>query len=107
MYANIISILYISKKLSENFEKGIDIIPRGVYNIVTIKKGSNKMKYINIGTHEQYVEEIVNWLKENNIRVAEPFEIDDLWKVPCMPIGKEQKQMVENYIEYRVINDLF
>ncbi len=64
------------------------------------------MKIINASMRKQFVDEFVKWLNENKIRHYEPFEIDGLWKVPCIPIGKEQKQMFEKYIEYRCINDL-
>ena len=64
------------------------------------------MKWLNAGMREQYVVEFIDWLKQNGIMVGEPFEIYGIWKVPYMPIGREQKEMCEQYIEYCCNNDL-
>lgn len=49
---------------------------------------------------------LVQWMKENNVRVSEPFELSGIWRVMYMPIGHEQKVKCEEYIEYRCNNDL-
>lgn len=64
------------------------------------------MKWLAAGMRKEFVESFVQWMKDNGIRVAEPFQIDDVWKVMYMPIGAEQKQKCEQYIEYRCNNDL-
>ncbi len=64
------------------------------------------MKWLNVGMRKIFVNDFVIWLKENGIRFGEPFEIDGIWKVPYMPIGREQKEKCEQYIEYRCNNDL-
>lgn len=64
------------------------------------------MPIINASMHEQFVDEFIKWLDENDIKHYEPFKIDYLWKVPCIPMGKEQKEKFEKYIEYRCNNDL-
>ena len=64
------------------------------------------MKWLIAGMREEFVEDFVQWMKENGIRVSEPFELSGIWKVMYMPIGKEQKEKCERYIEYRCNNDL-
>ena len=64
------------------------------------------MKWLTAGMQERYVNEFVNWMKEHGVKVSEPFDCDGIWRVPYMPIGKEQKEECEQYIEYRCNNDL-
>lgn len=64
------------------------------------------MKWLICGMKKEFVEDFVNWTKENGVRVAEPFDIDGIWKVMYMPIGSEQKAKCEQYIEYRCNNNL-
>lgn len=64
------------------------------------------MKWLVAGMRKEFCSTFVDWMKENGIRVGEPFECYGIWKVPYMPIGKEQKQKCEQYIEYRCNNDL-
>lgn len=64
------------------------------------------MKRIIVGMKKQFVEEFVRWLDENNIIHYKPFEIDGVWKIPCLPLGKEQKRIFEEYMEFRCYNDL-
>lgn len=55
---------------------------------------------------KEFVESFVQWMKENNARVSEPFELSGIWRVMYMPIGQEQKVKCDKYIEYRCNNDL-
>lgn len=72
-----------------------------------MKEGrGNSVKWLIAGMREEFVEDFVQWMKENGIRVSEPFELSGIWKVMYMPIGKEQKEKCERYIEYRCNNDL-
>lgn len=64
------------------------------------------MNWLVAGMREEFVEDFVCWIKENGIRVSEPFEIDGIWHVQYMPIGSEQKEKYERYIEYRCSNNL-
>lgn len=64
------------------------------------------MKWLTAGMRKQFVDDFVSWMKENGIRVAEPFETYGIWRVMYMPIGREQKEKCEQYIEYRCNNDL-
>lgn len=64
------------------------------------------MNWLIAGMRKEFVESFVQWMKENGIRVSEPFELSGIWKVMYMPIGREQKEKCERYIEYRCNNDL-
>lgn len=65
------------------------------------------MKWLISGMRNQFVENFVQWMKENGIKVAEPFEtLDGIWRVMYMPIGREQKEKCEQYIEYLCNNDM-
>ena len=65
------------------------------------------MKWLVAGMRKQFVDDFVSWMKENGIRVAEPFETcDEIWRVLYMPIGRKQKEKCDQYIEYRCNNDL-
>ena len=65
------------------------------------------MTRIVAGMKKQFVKEFVAWMDENGIKICgEPFESFGIWHVAYMPIGREQKQKCERYIEYRCINDL-
>lgn len=64
------------------------------------------MEWINAGMRKEFVEDFVSWMKEHGIKVGEPFDTYGIWRVPYMPIGREQKAMCEQYIEYRCNNDL-
>lgn len=64
------------------------------------------MKWLVAGMRKEFVEDFVRWMKKNGVRVSEPFELDGIWRVPYMPIGREQKEKCERYIEYRCNNDL-
>lgn len=64
------------------------------------------MKWLTAGMRKEFVESFVQWMKENGIRVSEPFDFDGIWQVMYMPIGQEQKAKCEQYIEYRCNNDL-
>lgn len=64
------------------------------------------MNWLIAGMRQEFVESFVQWMKENGIRVSEPFELSGIWKVMYMPIGREQKEKCERYIEYRCNNDL-
>lgn len=58
------------------------------------------MKWLTVGMRKEFVESFVQWMKENGVRVSEPFELNDIWQVMYMPIGYEQKAKCEQYIEY-------
>lgn len=64
------------------------------------------MKWLMVGIKKEFVESFVQWMKENNVKVSEPFELSGIWRVMYMPIGHEQKVKCEEYIEYRCNNDL-
>ena len=64
------------------------------------------MKWLVAGMRKQFVESFVQWMKENGIRVSEPFDTDGIWRVMYMPIGREQKEKCEQYLEYRCNNDM-
>lgn len=65
------------------------------------------MKILVAGMRKQFVDEFVQWMKENGIMLrGEPFETYGIWRVMYMPIGEEQKIKCEKYIEYRCNNDL-
>lgn len=64
------------------------------------------MKWLTAGMKKEFVESFVRWMKENGVRVSEPFELNDIWQVMYMPIGYEQKAKCEQYIEYRCNNNL-
>lgn len=65
------------------------------------------MKILVASMKKQFVEEFVKWMKTNGIVVrGEPFETSDIWNVMYQPIGREQKEKCEQYIEYRCNNDL-
>lgn len=64
------------------------------------------MIWVMAGMKKEFVEDFVRWMKENNVRVSEPFELSGIWQVMYMPIGHEQKVKCERYIEYRCNNDL-
>lgn len=64
------------------------------------------MKWLIAGMRQEFVASFVQWMKENDIRVAETFELDGIWHVMYMPIGSVQKELCERYIEYRCNNDL-
>lgn len=55
---------------------------------------------------EEFSESFVQWMKENNVRVSEPFELSGIWRVMYMLIGHEHKVKCEEYVEYRCNNDL-
>lgn len=50
------------------------------------------MKWLIAGMRQEFVESFVQWMKENGIRVSEPFELSGIWEVMYMPIGREQKE---------------
>lgn len=64
------------------------------------------MKWLIAGMRKEFVEDFVRWMRDNGIRVSEPFELDGIWRVLYMPIGREQKEKCERYIEYRCNNNL-
>jgi hypothetical protein len=64
------------------------------------------MKRLVAGMKKEFVNEFIEWMKEHGVRVSEPYEFHGIWNVMYMPIGKEQKQQCEQYIEYRCNNDL-
>lgn len=64
------------------------------------------MNWLIAGMRQEFVESFVQWMKENGIRVSEPFELSGILEVMYMPIGREQKEKCERYIEYRCNNDL-
>ena len=64
------------------------------------------MKYLIAGMREEFVNDVVTWMKENGIRVCEVFELTGIWRVMYLPIGSIQKDKCEKYIEYRCNNDL-
>lgn len=65
------------------------------------------MKRLVIGMRKEFVDGVVQWMKENEIKVCgEPYEFHGIWHVMYQPIGKEQKQKCEEYIEYRCNNNL-
>ena len=70
------------------------------------------MKRLVIGIRKQFVEDFINDMKKLGINICgdpwcmesdNPFEI---WHVMVQPIGKEQNQKYEEYIEYRCNNNL-
>lgn len=65
-----------------------------------------QMKWLIAGMRKEFVEDFVSWMRDNGIRVSEPFELDGIWQVLYMPIGGEQKEKCKRYIEYRCTNDL-
>lgn len=68
--------------------------------------GGLQMKWLIAGMRKEFVEDFVRWMRDNGIRVTEPFELSGIWEVMYMPIGREQKEKCERYIEYRCNNDL-
>lgn len=70
------------------------------------RRGGLQMNWLIAGMRQEFVESFVQWMKENGIRVSEPFELSGIWEVMYMPIGREQKEKCERYIEYRCNNDL-
>lgn len=64
------------------------------------------MKWLIAGMRKEFVEDFVRWMRDNGIRVSEPFKLDGVWQVQYMPIGREQKEKCERYIEYRCNNGL-
>lgn len=64
------------------------------------------MKWLIAGMREEFVEDFTRWMRDNGIRVSEPFKLDGVWQVQYMPIGREQKEKCERYIEYRCNNGL-
>lgn len=65
------------------------------------------MKRLVAGMRKEYVSSFINGLKELGIKICgEPFEISGIWHVMYQPIGEEQKQKCEKYIEYRCNNSL-
>ncbi len=64
------------------------------------------MKWLIAGMRKEFVESFVQWMKENKVRVSEPFELSGIWRVMYMPIGHEQTAKCEQYIEYRCNNNL-
>lgn len=65
------------------------------------------MKRLVIGMRKEFVDGFVQWMKENEIKVCgEPYEFHGICHVMYQPIGKEQKQKCEEYIEYRCNNNL-
>ncbi len=68
------------------------------------------MKWKNIGTHEEFVKDFIDFLEENDIIHGEPFECGGtkefpIWRVPYMAIGTEQNKKIENFIEKRIKED--
>lgn len=64
------------------------------------------MKRLIVGMKKEFVDSFVQWMKENGIKVYEPYEFHGIWNVMYQPIGKDQKQKCEEYIEYRCNNNL-
>lgn len=56
------------------------------------------MKWLMVGMKKEFGESFVQWMKENNVRVSDPFELSGIWRVMYMPIGHEQKVKCEEYI---------
>lgn len=42
------------------------------------------MKWLIAGMRQEFVESFVQWMKENGIRVSEPFELSGIWEVMYM-----------------------
>ena len=68
------------------------------------------MKWENIGTHKEFVEDFIKFFEENNIIHGKPFECGGtetfpIWKVPYIAIGKKQNDMVEKFLEQRIKED--
>lgn len=65
------------------------------------------MKRLVAGMRKEFIDSFIDGLKELQIKVCgEPFETYGIWHVMYQPIGKEQKQKCEEYIEYRCNNGL-
>ena len=64
------------------------------------------MKWLIAGMRKEFVEDFVRWMRDNGIRVSEPFELAGIWRVLYMPVGGEVKGECKRYIEYRCNNDL-
>lgn len=64
------------------------------------------MKRLIVGIRKEFVKDFISWMKDNGIRVSEPYEFHGIWNVIYQPIGREQKEKCEQYIEYRCNNDL-
>ena len=47
------------------------------------------MNWLIAGMRQEFVESFVQWMKENGIRVSEPFELSGIWEVMYMPIGRK------------------
>lgn len=68
------------------------------------------MKWKNIGTHKEFVEDFVQFFEENNIIHGEPFECGGtaafpIWQVPYMAIGEKQMKQVDVFLEQRIKED--
>lgn len=65
------------------------------------------MRWLTLGTHPQFVEDIKTWFSENSIQYGENVvEKDGIAIVFYRPIGKEQKDKCIEYITYRCNNNL-
>lgn len=65
------------------------------------------MQRLVVGMKKEFVESFIQGMQEIGIKICgEPFEISGIWNVMYMPIGKEQKEKSEKYIEYRCNNNL-
>jgi hypothetical protein len=64
------------------------------------------MKWLVAGMRKAFVESFIQWMKDNGIRVGAPFETYGIYRVPYMPIGREQKEKCKRHIEYLCNNDL-
>lgn len=71
------------------------------------------MKFKNVGCEgRKRAYFLKNWFQNRGLKVAEPFSVDpeDAWKaqwyVPVMPIGREQVEQFDKYVEYLIENNM-
>lgn len=64
------------------------------------------MKWLIVGMRKQFVEGFIKWMRENNIQVDVAVESDSICRIMYKPIGKKQREMCEQYIEYCCHNSL-
>lgn len=65
------------------------------------------MKRLVVGIRQEFLNSFIEGMKELGVKICgEPFEVEGIWHVIYLPIGKEQKEKCEKYIEYRCNNNL-
>ena len=65
------------------------------------------MKWLTLGTHPQFIEDIKAWFSKNSIQYSDTvIENNGIAQVFYRPIGKAQKDKCAEYITYRCNNNL-